>query len=839
MTQAKPQQMTGQQDNPDDLIAELTKLMSLEARPSADRDAPAPMPSAPPVAALPQRSTPATIRIPGVEQPIRGTAPQTAAPEPAAARQPATGEGRSNVVAANWPRQNPVAQTPAAQNLPAQNLTAQDSAPKNAAPQDIVRKDTDRHGAAPQSASAPAVESAARDSEAIPSFEFDFGFNRQRPEALPRSAMPVSPSRPTTPPKPGVPAAPTASALSPVDRDPIAELIAAELKGVIGQPEAEPVTAPQPRANVPALPHATPSEPTPEITPPANPSPAPSVAAETPQFRQTVPVTSAPAPSAPVRQAASPQAQPQARQSAQSPAPTPRLPADNDRFSTAPVFGLGNRPAGETAPVRPPADPIDEIESLIGEAVRVELGAPAPAPSIAPRPAAEAQPTARGEALVARPAVPPLSNNFTPRRTPSLRESENLRESEFGAGVGADEAVLAATAAANAGREVGAPLVATREEAPTRPVRREREARRAGGALRQFFVPVVAGVVLVAIGFGLYWALGMGHHEGTAPVLTADATPAKTIPPKPADTTPHSVVMDQLGGAAPEPSAETLVSRDQTRAPDGTTQVAAATPSADDASLANRKVRTVTVRPDGTIISSDDSVAGGTVLPVDRPNVPAVPGIAVANAKEPAAAPVSALTNAPSIDTSGVPSDDPIAQAIAGAAPDVAGNAAPMPAPAPMAQPAAAAPAADAVVVDAPVPMPRSARPEAVAMADDVMPASAVNAVVAGGAAARPLDLGTPPARSPAPAASSAGGYVAHAQLASQPSEAAAQSTAGTLQRRFGNLLNGAKLSVVRADLGAKGVYYRVIVPTSSLGDAQQLCSSIRSNGGDCVAANG
>ncbi len=42
--------------------------------------------------------------------------------------------------------------------------------------------------------------------------------------------------------------------------------------------------------------------------------------------------------------------------------------------------------------------------------------------------------------------------------------------------------------------------------------------------------------------------------------------------------------------------------------------------------LANRKVRTVTVRPDGTIVSGDDAVAGAEALPVDRPNVPAVAG---------------------------------------------------------------------------------------------------------------------------------------------------------------------------------------------------------------------
>ncbi len=41
--------------------------------------------------------------------------------------------------------------------------------------------------------------------------------------------------------------------------------------------------------------------------------------------------------------------------------------------------------------------------------------------------------------------------------------------------------------------------------------------------------------------------------------------------------------------------------------------------------LASRKVRTVTDRPDGTIVSGDDAVAGAEELPVDRPNVLAVP----------------------------------------------------------------------------------------------------------------------------------------------------------------------------------------------------------------------
>ena len=156
--------------------------------------------------------------------------------------------------------------------------------------------------------------------------------------------------------------------------------------------------------------------------------------------------------------------------------------------------------------------------------------------------------------------------------------------------------------------------------APRRRVVREREERSSGGAFKQLIVPAVAGTILVAGGFELYWALGMSHHDGKAPVLTADATPAKTVPPKPAAdaSAPHSVVMDELGGTAPPAGKENLVSRDQTAGADAaqvaSTVPAAAAASSPDGGLANRKVRTVTVRPDGSIVSGDDSVAGATQL---------------------------------------------------------------------------------------------------------------------------------------------------------------------------------------------------------------------------------
>jgi hypothetical protein len=156
------------------------------------------------------------------------------------------------------------------------------------------------------------------------------------------------------------------------------------------------------------------------------------------------------------------------------------------------------------------------------------------------------------------------------------------------------------------------------------------------------------------------------------------------------------------------------------------------------------------------------------------------------------------------------------------------------------------------------VPLPPPDRPTEVASADPApaaqtvspRPTSAVNAVIKSGnpGGAQPVDLlgdstSTPTRPAPArvanvdsnggSAASSGGGHV---QLSSQTSQAAAQASANTLLKRYGNLWGGTKLQIVRADLGSKGVYYRVILPTASSADAVALCSTIKANGGQCVA---
>ena len=78
------------------------------------------------------------------------------------------------------------------------------------------------------------------------------------------------------------------------------------------------------------------------------------------------------------------------------------------------------------------------------------------------------------------------------------------------------------------------------------------------------------------------------------------------------------------------------------------------------------------------------------------------------------------------------------------------------------------------------------------------------------------------------------GGYVV--QVASQRSEADAQSSYRSIQSKFSSLLSDHQAVIKRAELGDKGTYYRAMVgPFSTREQAIQLCGSLKAAGGDCV----
>jgi hypothetical protein len=73
-------------------------------------------------------------------------------------------------------------------------------------------------------------------------------------------------------------------------------------------------------------------------------------------------------------------------------------------------------------------------------------------------------------------------------------------------------------------------------------------------------------------------------------------------------------------------------------------------------------------------------------------------------------------------------------------------------------------------------------------------------------------------------------------QLASERSAAEAQASFRALWAKFPNQLSGREPIVRRTDLGAKGIYYRVMVgPFASMEKVAGMCKTLKAAGGNCL----
>lgn len=73
-------------------------------------------------------------------------------------------------------------------------------------------------------------------------------------------------------------------------------------------------------------------------------------------------------------------------------------------------------------------------------------------------------------------------------------------------------------------------------------------------------------------------------------------------------------------------------------------------------------------------------------------------------------------------------------------------------------------------------------------------------------------------------------------QVTSQRSESEAQASYRELQAKFPHQLGGRQPIIRRADLGAKGTYYRALVgPFASAEEAASMCSGLKAAGGNCL----
>ncbi|HUY68151.1 MAG TPA: SPOR domain-containing protein [Alphaproteobacteria bacterium] len=72
-------------------------------------------------------------------------------------------------------------------------------------------------------------------------------------------------------------------------------------------------------------------------------------------------------------------------------------------------------------------------------------------------------------------------------------------------------------------------------------------------------------------------------------------------------------------------------------------------------------------------------------------------------------------------------------------------------------------------------------------------------------------------------------------QLASMPDESGARSAVHKLQHEYAGALGKARLHLVRADLGARGIYYRVRSSPMSKDEARHVCAMVKRHGGGCI----
>lgn len=271
-------------------------------------------------------------------------------------------------------------------------------------------------------------------------------------------------------------------------------------------------------------------------------------------------------------------------------------------------------------------------------------------------------------------------------------------------------------------------------------------------------------------------------------------------------------------------------------------------------------VKTVVVRPDGSIVSDGTQVrppnpakAGGDapVAPVaaptpapaaeSKPTLPPVavsapiptpapapagePSIAVLATKPTAVPPPAAAMPQPQVTTVAtkpvVPTPPPVPTASVPKPPVPAAPPAPKPVATTTVTPPPAQPAAGA---------PLSLGPVAPKLAATT-PAPAPQAAPAAKPAAAPVALAPPP---PTAAPATGGGGDWAVQISASKSDAEARRSFSDAQKRY-SALAGKSLDVQQANLGDKGTFYRARVPAGSRDQAAALCQQIQAQGGQCM----
>ena len=345
---------------------------------------------------------------------------------------------------------------------------------------------------------------------------------------------------------------------------------------------------------------------------------------------------------------------------------------------------------------------------------------------------------------------------------------------------------------------------------------RKRRHRRLAAVLAILVLAVLGGAG--AYGYRAYF--GPVVRAAPPPVIKADTTPTKVMPAaQTGDSASNKLIYDRVGETN---QAERVVPREEKPVDIKTATVTPAPRAVYPGPDANA----VAASPSATIpVTGQRST--GQVLPV---------------ASEPSMATQGTGANLPSakkVRTVTIRPDMTVVQSSVSAAPSDPAPPSRATPPARSAAPNLAAPPSSAPARTAPPPPRQTAAPLSLSPggASASAPAPRAPARTAPPATAqRPLALATtaPAAAASEPRATTGGSVMV--QVSSQRSEADAQASFRALQARYPNVFGGRSAVVRRADLGSRGVYYRSMVGPFATGDqAVQFCTSLKAAGGQCI----
>ncbi|MGX5801956.1 SPOR domain-containing protein [Bradyrhizobium sp. Arg314] len=272
--------------------------------------------------------------------------------------------------------------------------------------------------------------------------------------------------------------------------------------------------------------------------------------------------------------------------------------------------------------------------------------------------------------------------------------------------------------------------------------------------------------------------LSPNDADASAGANTADK-PDAALPGVAQAAAPESAQPASAQPAAPAPKSEDRIAQVlQQDADNGANN--------DVVAVAPRKVKTMMVKPDGSLVPREDPA-------------PAAPKVAAAEPSDPApqhVAPASDGQQTGTVASGAVQADAPAVKPVKPAKKTEAK--------AQSANTPVTVPVAPARPSDQPVDIVGEVKPDQVASIDPAV---------------------------------AAGGGSWSMQIASQPTVESAQSTYQDLQRRYGSVLSGRTASIVKAEVAGKGTFYRVRVPAKSRNDAIALCTSYKAAGGNCFVS--